>query len=144
MISRPARALFGLRARGRRVTIPKVSTLILTQPQIRALLTMPICIDLMAEALAALARGEGQNPLRRGMLLPGSKNLIGMMPGSLQSPPAVGLKVVTVYPGNHARGLDSHQGVVVLFDSESGVPRCILDASEITSIRTAAASGLAT
>lgn len=130
-----------------------VATLILTQPQIRELLSMRTCIELVADALSALARGEGQNPLRRGMLLADGRSLVGMMPGSLAAspgsrassePPAIGLKVVTVFPGNHGSEWDSHQGVVVLFDAEHGVPRCILDASEVTSIRTAAASALAT
>ena len=123
---------------------PLANTLVLTQPEIRALLPMRVCMDLVAEALAALARGEGQNPLRRGMRLADGKSLLGMMPGSLASPPVVGLKVVGVFPGNHATEYDSHQGVVVLFDPENGVPRAIFDASEITAIRTAAASGVAT
>ncbi len=121
-----------------------MATLILTQPEIRALLPMRVCIDLMSEALASLARGEAQNPLRRAMRFERNKGLIAMMPGSIQSPPAIGLKVVTVLPGNHGTRWDSHQGVVVLFDPSNGVPQTILDASEITAIRTAAVSGLAT
>lgn len=121
-----------------------MATLILTQPEIRALLPMETCMRLVAEALTALARGAGQNPLRRGMLLADGKSLLGMMPGSLSEPPALGLKVVTVFPGNHGTRYDSHQGVVVLFDPQNGVPRAIFDASEITAIRTAAASGVAT
>ncbi|MFN0007256.1 MAG: ornithine cyclodeaminase family protein [Planctomycetota bacterium] len=122
-------------------------TLILTQPQIRALLPMRECIDLVAQALGSLAAGQGSNPLRRGMRLADGKSLLGMMPGYLGTvgePGPIGLKVVTVFPGNHGTPYDSHQGVVVLFDPENGVPRAILDASEITAIRTAAASGIAT
>lgn len=121
-----------------------MATLILTQTEIRALLPMRACIDLMSEALASLARGEGQNPLRRAMRFEENKGLIAMMPGSLRSPPAIGLKVVTVLPGNHGTRWDSHQGVVILFDQDHGVPQTILDASEVTAIRTAAVSGLAT
>jgi ornithine cyclodeaminase len=121
-----------------------VATLILTQSQVRALLPMRACIELVAEALASLARGEGTNPLRRGMRLADGRSLLGTMPGAVGTPPAIGLKVVTVFPGNHGTPWDSHQGVVVLFDADHGVPRAILDASEITSIRTAAASGVAT
>ena len=121
-----------------------MATLILTQPEIRALLPMRECMDLVAEALAGLARGEAENPLRRAMKLADGRSLLGMMPGSLRSPPALGLKVVTVFPGNHGTPYDSHQGVVVLFDAGNGVPRAILDASEVTSIRTAATSGVAT
>ena len=128
----------------RGATIARVSTLILTQPEIRALLPMQKCMELVADALASLARGEGQNPLRRGMRLEDGRGLLGMMPGCTHSPATLGLKVVTVFPGNHGSEWDAHQGVVMLFDPEHGVPRAILDASEITAIRTAAASGVAT
>ena len=124
-----------------------MTTLVLSQREVRALLPMRECIDLVADALAALARGEGSNPLRRGMRLADGRSLLGMMPGYLGTdaePGPLGLKVVTVFPGNHGTPYDSHQGVVVLFDAGNGVPRAILDASEITSIRTAAASGVAT
>jgi ornithine cyclodeaminase len=121
-----------------------VGTLILTQAQIRALLPMQACVDLMAETLATLARGEGQNPLRSVMRLPNGKDLLGLMPGSLQSPAAFGLKVVAIIPGNYGTPYDSHQGVVVLFEAEHGLPRAILDASEVTATRTAAVSAVAT
>jgi ornithine cyclodeaminase/alanine dehydrogenase-like protein (mu-crystallin family) len=121
-----------------------VATLILTQPQIRALLPMSVCMNLVSEALTTLARGGAHNPLRWAIKHTDGKSLLGMMPGSMSSPHALGLKVVTVFPGNHGTENDSHQGVVLLFDTESGVPRAILDASEITAIRTAAASGVAT
>jgi len=124
--------------------MPRVATLVLTQSEIRSLLSMSVCMDLVAAALAALARGEVQNPLRQGMRLADGRSLLGLMPGSIAKPPALGLKVVTVFPGNHGTAYDAHQGVVVLFDPENGVPRAVLDASEITAIRTAAASGVAT
>lgn len=125
-------------------------TLILTQEEVRGLLDMPTCMDLMESALAALALGQAQNPLRRGLLLPDGESLVGMMPGSMTtgsgtaSPDAIGLKVVVVYPKNHGTPYDSHQGVVMLFDPADGRPTVILDGSEVTAIRTAAASGVAT
>ncbi len=64
-------------------------TLILTQPEIRALLPMATCMELVADALRSLARGEGQNPLRRGMRLADGASLLGMMPG--ETPEALGL-----------------------------------------------------
>ena len=67
-----------------------------------------------------------------------------MMPGMSAEPEALGLKVVAVFPGNHGSHLDSHQGVVLLFDLENGVPIAIMDASEVTAVRTAAVSGMVT
>lgn len=119
-------------------------TLVLTQAEVRSLLPMDECMDRMAETLQALARGEGLNPLRSLMRLPDGKGLLGMMPGLSGSPEALGIKVVTVFPGNHGSDYDAHQGVVLIFDPEHGLPVGILDASEVTSIRTAAVSGVAT
>jgi ornithine cyclodeaminase len=66
------------------------------------------------------------------------------MPGALGATAAFGAKLISVFHGNFARGIQSHQGLVILFDPESGAPVCVLDAGEITAIRTAAASAVAT
>jgi ornithine cyclodeaminase len=121
-----------------------MSTLILSQADIRHLLPMGKCIELMAAALETLSRGDAVNPLRNGIRLPNDLGILGMMPGFMAEPQVLGLKVVAVFPGNHGTKYDSHQGVVVLFDTTHGMPIAILDASEITAIRTAAATGVAT
>ena len=121
-----------------------MSTLVLSQTEIRELLPMDRCIDLMAEALTGLSAGEAVNPLRHVMFLPDRSGLLGLMPGYTAEPAALGLKVIAVFPDNHGSELDSHQGIVALFDAQNGRPLAILEASEITAIRTAAASGLAT
>lgn len=122
----------------------RVATLVLTQAEIRALLSMSVCIDLVADVLTTLARGDAQNPLRSIVRLDGGDSLLALMPAALTSPPALGVKVIAVVPGNHGTELDSHQGIVALFDAVNGATRALLDATEITAIRTAAASGAAT
>ncbi len=117
---------------------------ILTQSQVTALLPMAECIPLMESALASLSRGEVILPLRMVMRLPERRGAFGMMPAYSSALPAFGTKVITVFPGNHARGLDSHQGAVVLFDAEDGRIVALMDASSITAIRTAAVSAVAT
>ncbi|MBI4538828.1 MAG: ornithine cyclodeaminase family protein [Gemmatimonadetes bacterium] len=121
-----------------------MATLVLSPSDVRRLLPMDACIELMAEAFRTLSRGEVVNPLRWGMWLPGKRGILGMMPGAMESPRTFGLKVVAVMPGNHGTPYDSHQGVVLLFEHEHGLPLAILDASAVTAIRTAAASGVAT
>ena len=54
------------------------------------------------------------------------------------------LKAVAIFPGNSARRLDSHQGIVALFDGETGATQALLNAGAITAVRTAAVSGVAT
>jgi ornithine cyclodeaminase/alanine dehydrogenase-like protein (mu-crystallin family) len=70
---------------------------------------------------------------------------MGLMPSHSSSPvPAYALKTVCIFPGNPARGLDPHQGGVMLFDGETGQLRALIDASAVTSIRTAAVTAVAT
>jgi ornithine cyclodeaminase/alanine dehydrogenase-like protein (mu-crystallin family) len=114
---------------------------------VRRLLPMDKCIDLMAGALAGLARGNAANPLRSVLMLPfetAEPSALATMPAALGDPPALGVKIITVYPGNHETGIESHQGFVLLFEPEHGSPVALVDAIEITAIRTAAVSGLAT
>jgi ornithine cyclodeaminase/alanine dehydrogenase-like protein (mu-crystallin family) len=116
---------------------------ILDFDQVSRLLPMDECIAAMEEVLAALARDELFNPLRRAERPPGASSLMGLMTAYRAGGPYA-LKAVVVAPENAARGLDPHQGTVTLFDGETGVPRAILNASAITAIRTAAVSAVAT
>jgi ornithine cyclodeaminase/alanine dehydrogenase-like protein (mu-crystallin family) len=119
--------------------------LVLSEPEVERLLPMEACIDVMSEALAALARGQMYQPLRAVARPPDAPGLIGLMPAYRSAPPAAfGLKAVNVMPGNPARGLDAHQGAVLLSDGDTGELRAIVNASAITAIRTAAVSGVAT
>ena len=117
---------------------------IITGPQVYQLLPMKKCISLMAETLETFAEGGSLNPLRTAMWFPDKSGLLGVMPGYLKTPECTGLKVVSVMPGNHGTGHDSHQGMVMLFETKYGCPLAMIDASAITAIRTAAASAVAT
>lgn len=111
---------------------------------VRDLLPMDSCVRLMRDVLQALSKGDVVLPLRSKVWLPDHSGLLGLMPGYLGDPQSFGLKVVAVMPGNHGTPYDSHQGVVILFGVKHGEPLAVLDASSITAIRTAAASGAAT
>ncbi len=118
--------------------------LLITQSEVQALLPMSDCTAAMQRALAALAAGEAGMPLRTVMWLPGRIGALGAMPAYLDSPRVFGLKVISVFPGNHGTEFDSHQGAVMLFEAAHGRPLAIVDATAITAIRTAATSGVAT
>lgn len=121
-----------------------MTVLVLSDADVRAVLDMPSCIDAMAGALAALERGEAHMPLRF-VVRPPADQLLGLMPAYRGGDDAVfSLKEIVVAPGNAARGLDPHQGAVLLHDGETGRLRAILNASAITEIRTAAVSAVAT
>lgn len=121
-----------------------MEVLIINQAQVRELLTIKTCMDVMAEALKALTRGKAHMPLRSVMWLPDRIGALGMMPTYMTDPGIMGLKVISVFPGNEGTEYDSHQGSVILFDTEHGRPLAIIDASAITAIRTGAVSGVAT
>lgn len=119
--------------------------LILDAPQIRELLPMADCIELMADALSALARGEVFQPLRTIIRPPEARGLLGLMPAYRTGEHgAFGMKAICVFPGNPAIGKDAHQGAVMLFSRETGEFMALMNASEITAIRTAAVSAVAT
>lgn len=118
--------------------------LIIDRDAVAGALPMDVCMDVMAEALLALARGEAGVPLRTLMWLPDRTGLLGMMPAHYAKAGVMGIKVVSVMPGNHGTTYDAHQGAVLLFETENGRPLALVDASEITAIRTAAVSGVAT
>ena len=105
-------------------------------------LTMPVCINLMKEALAGLDDGTNVQTVRTGFGL--EKGVLAFMPCSLKKRGSFGAKIISVYPGNSSDGYPSHQGQVLLFDAEHGEPVAMADACAITEIRTAAASAAAT
>ena len=111
---------------------------------VKALLPMGEAIALMRKTMIAVSEGRATIPLRQVMALPNGKGLMGVMPGYLAEPDCFGLKLLSLFPDNPAAGLSSHLGLVLLFEPDHGRPVALMDAAEITAIRTAAVSGLAT
>lgn len=118
--------------------------LFVNKDRIASLLPMEECIGVMEETFRSLAEGECLQPLRNIMLLPDRTGVLGMMPGHAAKLGVMGIKVITVFHSNSEVGLPSHQGIVMLFDAKQGQPLMLFDALEITAIRTAAASAVAT
>jgi ornithine cyclodeaminase/alanine dehydrogenase-like protein (mu-crystallin family) len=130
--------------------------LVLSGPEVHGLLPPGACADAMRDALTARARGEVYQPLRTVIRPDGASGLMALMPcylpGREPAPGApapserggYGLKAICIVPGNPARGLDAHQGVVLLSSPETGEPLAVLNASAVTEVRTAAVSAVAT
>jgi len=120
-----------------------LKTQIFSAGQVSKRLPMIKCIESTAEALKALSNGKGVMPLRSVMTLPleNQTAFLGMMPSFM--PGYIACKVISIYPGNRDP-ISSHQGVVLLFESGSGQLVSVTDAHEITGLRTAAASAVAT
>jgi ornithine cyclodeaminase/alanine dehydrogenase-like protein (mu-crystallin family) len=107
-----------------------MKTLIINAGEVRRLLPMRVCIDQMSLALQAASKNEAINPLRHAMWLPEHTGLLGMMPSALPCQSVMGIKVISVMPGNHGTAYDSHQGAVLVFETQNGRLLAIIDASE--------------
>jgi ornithine cyclodeaminase/alanine dehydrogenase-like protein (mu-crystallin family) len=116
---------------------------IIDQAAVREQLTYDRCIPLVRSAMIAFSRGETRQLLRSVIPL-GDGHLFGIMPGALGERAVFGAKLISVFPENFEKGRQSHQGLIILFDGESGRPVCAVHAGEVTAIRTAAASAVAT
>ncbi len=121
-----------------------MNVLVLNAREVQHLLTMDECIAAMEQALASVARGEALLPLRTITWLPGRTGALGLMPACLGQPAVLGVKAISVFPGNTASPYESHQGAVLLFEVANGRLLAAVDASSITAIRTAAVSAVAT
>jgi ornithine cyclodeaminase/alanine dehydrogenase-like protein (mu-crystallin family) len=106
-------------------------------------LTYERCIPIVRKAMIAFSRGDTRQLLRSIIPLAEGR-MFGIMPGALGEAAPFGAKLISVYPGNFDKGVQSHQGLVILFEPETGAPVAAVHAGEITAIRTAAASAVAT
>lgn len=111
--------------------------------EVRAALDYDGCIAAVRDAMADFSASGKPQPLRSIFEIAPAKHF-GLMPGALAAPRGFGAKVLSVYSDPAQPGRSAHRGVVVLFDRESGELSCIADAGEVTEIRTAAASAMAT
>ena len=122
-----------------------MSVLVLDRRAVADALPMHECIEVVSEALADFARGVYQQFPRRALQSPLSPALMGLMPVFKAGEDSLwGVKDVLVSAANRALGLDSHQGAMLVHDGRTGALQAILDATELTAIRTAAASAVAT
>ncbi len=104
--------------------------------------SMETCIDLMATTMVAVSRAEAAMPLRSVVPMGESGSAFVVMPGALGRPPVFGAKLISYFPKNTK--LPVIQGVIALFDGDSGRLKALVDAASVTAVRTAAASGMAT
>jgi ornithine cyclodeaminase/alanine dehydrogenase-like protein (mu-crystallin family) len=115
--------------------------LYLSREDVERLLDIDEMLDALGQALMVLSSGATSIPPRSAARV-GERGILGVMPGYV---PGVGLevKLVSVFPGNHEHGLDSHQGLIAIFDEENGTPLALMDGTYITAIRTGGTAAVA-
>ena len=116
-------------------------TLIINRELCRKLLTLEDCIPVMGEVLAGSARGDVKM-LQRSAIFHQNGNLLALMTASISAMRTAGSKVI-IFPGPEAAKNGTSQGIIPLFDTETGSLMAIVDASVITLVRTAAVSAAA-
>lgn len=115
----------------------------LTADDIRRAFTMRDAIEAVREAFALQSKGEVELPVRTNFeVKPGE--IASFMPALVKSYPLAGVKIVSSYPSNVARGLPATIASLFVLDPDTGAVDAVLDGTEVTRIRTAAVSGLAT
>ena len=116
--------------------------LVLSRQEVRGLLDLDALIDGLADAMADLSAGRASVPDRIAALVPEREALLAAMPGYVPSLGALVSKLVSLFPRNAASPIPTHQGVIAVFDPETGSPIALLDGTEITAVRTGACSAL--
>jgi alanine dehydrogenase len=117
--------------------------IVLSHDDVADLLPMSQAIEAVEAIMKQVSHGGATLPLR-SVTPVGGNNRMGLMPGAVTDPACFGVKMVSLFPDNPARGLSSHRGAMVLFEAETGGAVAMMDASLLTAIRTAAASAVAT
>jgi len=118
--------------------------LLLRESHLRQLLTMRDLVPLMEQALAAFSGGRVVQPVRTAIPVKEHSGFLVLMPAYLVGQSAMGMKAVTFYPGNAARGLPTHLATILLNDPATGELLGVMDGRLITEMRTAAVSAAAT
>jgi ornithine cyclodeaminase/alanine dehydrogenase-like protein (mu-crystallin family) len=116
--------------------------ILIDEAEVKARLDHASCIALMRPAMIALAEGKTRQLLRGIIDLDDRGNMFGVMPGAMDGA-SFGAKLISIFPASAAEG-KSHQGAILLFDGATGAPSAVIDAGEVTAIRTACASAAAT
>jgi alanine dehydrogenase len=118
---------------------------ILTESDVKSVLTMDDLIETMASALKSFSTKRVEQPVRAVLSVDGNHAFFGTMPAYVRagdSSASLGAKLVTVFEQNHAKGLPSHLASILLLDPETGALRALLDGRYITEARTAAVSAV--
>jgi ornithine cyclodeaminase/alanine dehydrogenase-like protein (mu-crystallin family) len=119
-----------------------VKLTLISGAEVRRLVPMPLAIEAVASAFSQLSSGQARIPLRTPVQA--ERGVTLFMPGYLAETRVLGGKVVSVFGGNAALGLPVVTAAVLLLDPSTGLPRALLDGTQLTALRTGAASGLAT
>lgn len=117
--------------------------LIINGPALAELVPLSDAIAIVDKAMRSLSDGQVMAP-ERAIMAVNPTTRLGLMPGAMPGLGRFGLKAVSLSTEAPRHGLSSHQGMMLLFDDQTGRPLAALDCHALTRLRTAAASAVAT
>lgn len=117
---------------------------VLNEKEMRAVLSMKDAVQADKDALAMYSANQTDIPLRANLNVPEHEGQSLYMYGYAAPANALGVKIVSVYPKNIEKGLNSVPATMVLVNAETGEVCCMMDGTFLTRIRTGAVSGAAT
>ncbi|MFH5812037.1 ornithine cyclodeaminase family protein [Companilactobacillus sp. FL22-1] len=117
----------------------------LSAADIKKVFTMRDAIDADKEALSLYSLGKANIPLRTNIDIAEHSGQSLYMPGYVSGDkPALGQKIVSVYPENISKKLPSVPATMIVLDATTGIVNAVLDGTYLTQLRTGAVQGLAT
>ncbi len=117
---------------------------LLSMDEVSKTLTMGDVLRLVEQAFDERGNGRAQMPPKSYVFFSRHNGDLRVMPAYLEALNEPGVKLVNVHPDNPtAHGLPTVLATILLFDPETGTPVCIMDGTLVTTMRTAAASGVA-
>jgi ornithine cyclodeaminase/alanine dehydrogenase-like protein (mu-crystallin family) len=120
-----------------------METALISRSQVAEILTHDACIDAVEKAFRLLGEGKAARPEIFGVHVEGGGFHVKAGAAALDGE-WFAAKINANFPGNpQSFGLPTIQGLVALFDAGNGRPLALLDSSELTALRTAAATAVA-
>lgn len=120
-----------------------IEPLFFSAADVHAALTYESCIAAVRDAMIAHSTGKTRH-LLRSFIGMGADRTFALMPAALSIDGYFGAKLVSVFADPADPSRRAHRGVVVLFEGTGGAPVCVADGGAVTTIRTGAASAVAT
>jgi len=119
-------------------------TLVLSDSDVSRIIEMPDVIAAIERAHAEDASGRAAQPQRTNFGLPDRVSALIQMPAFIAKSNAIGIKILSHFPGNKQFGFPAQSSTVLIFDSDTGQCKAILAGGHLTAYRTGAASAVAT
>ena len=120
-----------------------ITMLLLTEKDIKSVVTMKDMVEADKTAFRMIAAGDVDVPLRAQIKAPKHDGTFLFMPSYAAGQDAAAVKIISVFPHNPEMGLEACPAQVLYMDGKTGYIVAMLDGSTVTRMRTGAASGAA-